>query len=320
MIPWDSRTVTGEEIYLVTAESEWQTNSRVFRLVCSILIPTDDPAAKYISGRLGSKEELSAAELNAIHTWLKAEGIDGRGASLPELPRRVIEVSAGDSTPCCLYQSQEGERAEYVALSYCWGPGAQQLTTMSSNITDHLAALPSGLGRTILDAIHVCRKIGMRFLWVDALCIIQDDDDDKLDQIAGMGSIYRCSTLTIVAACAEKVTDGFLTTNVVDSEAYTSMPRPRSPPELKLPVFINKSTLGTTYLRFSDLDTTYAPEEPLFKGARLFKKLMLSPRALIFDSRHITLKSPGVAFKPLWRRTSRLRQNALNCLPLCSTG
>ncbi|KAK0642882.1 heterokaryon incompatibility protein-domain-containing protein [Cercophora newfieldiana] len=259
MIPGDTRTVTGEELHLVTSET------------------------KYISGRLGSKD-LSATEVKAIHTWLKAEGIRGRGDSPPDLPRRVIE---------------EGERAEYAALSYCWGAGAQQVTTTSSNITDHVTALPNGLGRTILDAIHVCRKIGIRFLWVDALCIIQDDDDDKLDQIARMGSLYKCSTLTIVAACAEKVTDGFLRTDFLEREASQSMPRPESLPRLKLPVFINESTFGTTYLRLENLDTTYAPEEPVFKRGWTFQELMLSPRALIFDSRHITLKSPGSAFKPL---------------------
>ena len=270
----------------------------VFRFGSRVLIPTDDAAAKYISGRLGSKD-LSATEVKAIHTWLKAEGIRGRGDSQPDLPRRVIEVSPCESTPCCLYQSQEGERAEYAALSYCWGAGAQQVTTTSSNITDHFTALPNGLGRTILDAIYVCRKIGIRFLWVDALCIIQDDDDDKLDQIARMGSIYKCSTLTIVAACAEKVTDGFLRTDFLEWEASQSMPRPESLPHLKLPVFINESAFGTTYLRLENLDTTYAPEEPVFKRGWTFQELMLSPRALIFDSRHITLKSPGFAFKPL---------------------
>ncbi|KAK0745512.1 heterokaryon incompatibility protein-domain-containing protein, partial [Schizothecium vesticola] len=278
MIPGDDRTIHEEELYLVTAEN--------------------DPASKYISGRLGSKG-LSAAEIKAIHTWLKAKGISGRGDSLPQLPRRVIGISADEPTPCCLYQSQDGERAEYATLSYCWGTGAQQLTTTSSNLTDHLTALPSGLGRTILDAIHVCRKIGMRFLWVDALCIIQDDDDDKIDQIARMGSIYKCSTLTIVAACAEKVTDGFLRSDPFRSEAYTSMAPPPALPHFELPVFIDESTFGTTYLRFENLDRTYASDEPLFKRGWTFQELMLSPRALIFDSRHITVKSPGFAFEPL---------------------
>ena len=69
-----------------------------------------------------------------------------------------------------------------------------------------LASLP----RTILDAIMVTRNLGMRFLWVDSLCILQDSEDDKIHELAAMGDIYKNATVTIAAGNAESVQDGFL--------------------------------------------------------------------------------------------------------------
>ncbi|KAI1373954.1 hypothetical protein F4677DRAFT_184680 [Hypoxylon crocopeplum] len=54
--------------------------------------------------------------------------------------------------------------------------------------------------RTILDTIQLVRDIGFRFLWIDSLCILQDDDGDKLQHLPHMDSIYRCASLVIIAA------------------------------------------------------------------------------------------------------------------------
>ena len=67
------------------------------------------------------------------------------------------------------------------------------------------------LGRvpqTISDAIEVCRRLKMRYLWVDALCIIQDDEKDKDSQLPEMDKIYSVAALTIVAACGTDAKSG----------------------------------------------------------------------------------------------------------------
>jgi hypothetical protein len=203
----------------------------------------------------------------------------------PELPRRVLDVGTDIST-VRLHQSLENERAQYASLSYCWGDGGKQITTTNSNLHDHMLALPRHLPKTISDAIEVCQKIGIRYLWIDALCIVQDNSTDKLDQIAKMGSIYKSSTVTIVAASAERVTDGFLS-NEKPSETFA-----------QLPIFIDNSTCGTVYLRM-DSDYIYSSDEPIFRRAWTLQELLLSPRALIFDSSQITLKCMEHAFQPV---------------------
>ncbi|CAN9380291.1 unnamed protein product [Alternaria sp. RS040] len=66
------------------------------------------------------------------------------------------------------------------------------------------------LPRTLADAVHVSRAFGLRYLWIDALCIIQDDVQDWMDQIPRMSSIYQGAELVISAQGASSVQEGFL--------------------------------------------------------------------------------------------------------------
>ena len=59
----------------------------------------------------------------------------------------------------------------------------------------------SRIPKTIIDAIEVTRRLEYTYLWVDALCIIQDAGEDMKDEIAVMGTIYRDSAVTIIACC-----------------------------------------------------------------------------------------------------------------------
>ena len=66
------------------------------------------------------------------------------------------------------------------------------------------------LPQTFQDAILTVRKLGLRFLWIDALCIIQDDLVDWAREAARMNDVYGSAYLTIVATSASSSTDGFL--------------------------------------------------------------------------------------------------------------
>ncbi|KAK4222672.1 heterokaryon incompatibility protein-domain-containing protein [Podospora fimiseda] len=92
---------------------------------------------------------------------------------------------------------------EYTALSYVWG-GFRPFTTLLSNI--HQLQVPFSLDsgpnipRTVSDAIMLTQNLGIRYLWVDALCIVQDDEDHRNSQIASMAGIFANASLTIVIA------------------------------------------------------------------------------------------------------------------------
>lgn len=101
----------------------------------------------------------------------------------------------------------------YVALSYVWVQSKEArpttLTTTSLRAFREPQGLPmSRLPQTILDAITVCQKLGERYLWVDASCIIQDDEEDRAAQIAEMDKIYSLAKVTLVAACGKDPSQG----------------------------------------------------------------------------------------------------------------
>ncbi|KAI0869541.1 HET-domain-containing protein [Hypoxylon argillaceum] len=99
---------------------------------------------------------------------------------------------------------------QYIALSYVWG-GPQRLKLEHRN-HDELAK-PGTLAteilpQTIADSILLTEILGFQHLWIDALCIVQDDDIDKKIQTEGMSQIYGFAFLTIVAASASSVEGG----------------------------------------------------------------------------------------------------------------
>lgn len=113
------------------------------------------------------------------------------------LPSRVIEIPA-DKVSCTVQlRETRGKIGTYAALSYCWGTCAQIVTTKST-LRDHLAGMKvSALPVTIQDAIRLCQSLEIPYLWVDSLCIVQDDSQDWHREAAEMSSIYGRSALTI---------------------------------------------------------------------------------------------------------------------------
>lgn len=101
----------------------------------------------------------------------------------------------------------------YCALSYVWGQPRKPWLTLTRENTNSLRVLNSLVGvnlpRTILDAITVSKELGQRYLWVDSLCIMQDDAVYQKQQIGIMDTIYASATLTLIAAGGNNADTGF---------------------------------------------------------------------------------------------------------------
>ena len=100
----------------------------------------------------------------------------------------------------------------YVALSYVWGGatslGLSDVELLSQPDGLSKASVTSPICQTVSDAIELTRNIGEDYLWVDSLCIQQNDSSDKLAQIRAMHQIYGNATLTIIAAGGDDANSG----------------------------------------------------------------------------------------------------------------
>ncbi|KAI8303081.1 hypothetical protein K4K61_007465 [Colletotrichum sp. SAR11_59] len=108
---------------------------------------------------------------------------------------------------------QPFEPVRFVALSYMWeaseGAGHAQLVNANAEDLGAEGSLSSvSLPRIITDTISLCRDLGERYLWVDRLCIVQDDKRSKPDQIDGMDRIYRSAAFAIMAALDNRTGTG----------------------------------------------------------------------------------------------------------------
>jgi hypothetical protein len=127
------------------------------------------------------------------------------------MPSRVLLISRQSGALHIRLVSKQGAASQpYAALSYCWGSSKQAVTT-SSSLNSFLGGIPlESLSQSHQDACLVTEGLGLQYLWIDALCIIQDDDTDKRNQISEMGAVYSNATVVIAASRASTATEGFL--------------------------------------------------------------------------------------------------------------
>jgi hypothetical protein len=113
----------------------------------------------------------------------------------------------------CQFKNVNSSRINFVALSYVWGSAQVIQPVKLENASISMLELPlsltkTNLPQTITDALHLCALIDIEYLWVDALCIIQDNIDDQKYQIGKMADIYSAAFLTIMAAFGDNSNAG----------------------------------------------------------------------------------------------------------------
>ena len=99
----------------------------------------------------------------------------------------------------------------YAALSYCWGNRGLPLKTEKHSLHERLSGiLIESLPLCFQDAVKLARSLGLRYLWIDALCIVQVDIRDWETQAASMFDIFSKAALTIAVAPVSSCQESFL--------------------------------------------------------------------------------------------------------------
>lgn len=178
------------------------------------------------------------------------------------LPTRIIDCI--DPARPRLFITQTAPPDYYVALSYVWGEEQPHRTT-KARLSSYTKRIDTEcIPETIRDAIKATRSLGLRYLWVDAFCIIQDSSEDKATEISRIRSIFRTAHVTIIAANAERVSKGFLNPRVL----YNS--------PCELPFRCPGGSIGTMFVQPFE----QGPKEPVNTRAWCLEERALSARAL----------------------------------------
>lgn len=156
----------------------------------------------------------------------------------------------------------------YATLSYRWG-SKLPLMLLPSNVESFKAGIRYDLlPKTFKDAIAVCHKLSIRYLWIDALCIMQGPAGDFETEAAKMGSIYAGSFLTIAAAEAPDSWEGFI--NEMD-------------PLQQEDCWHQLKQSGCTVRISSGVQRKYLGEYSLDGRGWVFQERLFSPRSLYFS-------------------------------------
>ncbi|KAI5777160.1 HET-domain-containing protein [Geopyxis carbonaria] len=237
----------------------------------SIHTTSDNVAAGFIDYRTLIRDVASTRSFELAKQCLRHCALHHERCLKPErskLPTRLIDCL--DPSNPKIYVGNGMVKDYYATLSYVWGE--KQLGSTTSNIHDHVV---NGLDtqvlpQTIKDAITTTNSLGLRYLWVDAFCILQDSAADKDRELTQMGPIYERAYVTIIASNASKVSQGFLAE------------RPEPITDVRLPFRCPDGQIGIMTL--SRGGEYFDPNEPINKRAWCLQELNLSARALIYAS------------------------------------
>lgn len=267
-------------------------------------------AASWIPSRPPSSDYSSSRAFKVARGWMdecaEKHSCSTSTENAPFLPRRLIDVSIPDTTDTLQLYETAGKTSSisYCTLSYCWGAPTKhtQDPTTTLNLQQRLLGFSlRQLPQTIQDAVFVTQALGVQYLWVDALCIVQDDIRDKEDQIYVMGDIYAHACLAILASSTSGCADGFLQNRL---QRYFSIP-------YGLPDGTLSSVMLAEILR--------QEEEPLSERGWVLQEQYFSDCMVIFSStqpywicrQKLSCLDPAVGFPPEYYFRNSTRGNEL---------
>ena len=192
------------------------------------------------------------------------------------LPTRVLDVgSKGGDDKVRLFVTN-GKHDAWAALSYCWG-GDSVFICKQERLEDMQKGIPlEDFPKTLHDAVVITRNLGIRYLWIDALCIIQDSKEDWAAEAARMEYVYRGAKVTISAISSPGTGFGMF------------HEREDLGPQCELEWKGADRQASKVYLRSgSVLGDTYMKDSPLNTRGWTLQEALLAPRVLSYGSQQM---------------------------------
>jgi hypothetical protein len=239
----------------------------------------------------GRKVDTKRVDLGVIENWLDTCSGWHKGACDRDIRTAAnlpLNLRLIDAKRRCIIKVSRGEVPDYVALSYMWGShimreetGMEPALLLRKDIRfdaqgEEVTPLKERLPKTIEDAVTLTQALGYRYLWNDALCIVQDNPaEEKVPDLTNMKTVYSSSSLTIAAAAGTHADYGIPGIGVPRKSQQRS--------EL-----VNGLRLATMFPSFTDLENS----SDLRWNTRgwTFQEKLLSRRLLLFTDYQVYFK------------------------------
>ncbi|TVY22392.1 hypothetical protein LHYA1_G008428 [Lachnellula hyalina] len=196
----------------------------------------------------------------------------------PNLPKRTLSFRVSENGKADVKVVENiSQPGRYIALSHCWG-SSPLCALDGKTISQFGISIPwSRLPKTFQDAILFSAKLGVNHIWIDALCIVQDNPDDWERESAKMADIYQNSFLTLAATASSNGMGGCF------SDAKTDAPSEHELTGLQSHIGLDRIVVRTKLQHW-----TWPPSKvsmklhPLLQRGWAFQERILSPRVLHF--------------------------------------
>ncbi|KAI0970600.1 heterokaryon incompatibility protein-domain-containing protein [Xylaria arbuscula] len=227
----------------------------------------------------------SARSIEHLRSWVKACTEDHTCCSSddPILPTRLVKVTENRVR---VFDSQ-GRRGRYTTLSHRWGTNETfRLIKCNMNAMSDDIAWDS-IPRLYQESIALTRLLGVEYIWIDSLCIIQNDEEDWLTEAGKMKAVYGNSYLNISANQAVNSYDPLFSSSNLGAE----YPAQKVPEDLDIQI---RPQPHLTHRHFGSNYTNLPAESPLMQRGWVLQERILSPRVVHYDAEEIRWECPAM--------------------------
>jgi hypothetical protein len=198
------------------------------------------------------------------------------------MPTRILDIGTVDDgsldkllrAPIKLVESAEivSDRV-YVCLSHRWGPPGENITSTQATLESHMIGMAfCDLGIVYQDTVHILRRLGVQYVWIDSLCIIQDSAKDWRKESQSMAKVYSHAHFTLARQCdstrslqMEQIPSYLVTETSVSPAIYARVQ----------PIHVWSSR-------------NFLPLFPLLSRGWIYQERLLSPRVVHFSEHEIS--------------------------------
>lgn len=145
------------------------------------------------------------------------------------VPTRLIDVETEGTDTVRLYETKKDDAFKYIALSHPWGNKPPYFRSFRRHLEEYKKGIKiESLTATFRDAVRTTRELGLQYLWIDSICILQRDEFDGGDfdqEAVNMEKVFSSAYCVLAASSAAGQSEGFLNEREGSSREFVTFNR-----------------------------------------------------------------------------------------------